>query len=209
MKNTVIKSKYSTGLSLMEVLVTMIIVLIGLLGIIALQGKAQIAELEAYQRSQALIIMSDIVDRINVNRATATCFEITTNTTVGTPYLGTVAGDGHFGTATCTASTTAYNTQAVTTLDELDDLLQGSAETLAGADITSVGAMTGARACISYDDTTELNSIAGTGLYTIIVTWQGMGSLVAPTGLKCAVGLYGDETKRRAVATSIRLANLY
>ena len=190
----------------MEVLITMIIILIGLLGIVALQAKAQVAELEAYQRAQALIILSDIVDRINVNRATATCFDITSNTTNGTPYLGTSTGGGHYGTSTCTASTSEYNTQAVNTLNAIDAILQGSAETLGGG---SVGAMIGARACISYDSSSELNSVAGTGLYKIVVTWQGMGDLVSPTGMNCGVGLYGAETKRRAVATTIRLANLY
>lgn len=202
MKHTVIKRKYSAGISLMEVLITMIIILIGLLGIVALQAKAQVAELESYQRAQALIILSDIVDRINVNRATAPCFEITTNTTAGTPYLGIGAGGGY----TCTASTSAYNDMAVDTLDEIDSILQGSAESLAGS---NVGAMVGARACISYDSSSELNSVAGTGLYKIVVTWQGMGDLIAPSELNCAVGLYGDETKRRAVGTTIRLANLF
>ena len=208
MKNNVIKRKYSHGISLMEVLVTMIIILIGLLGIVALQAKAHVAELEAYQRSQALIILSDIVDRINVNRATASCFNITTNTTAGTPYLGDITGGGHYNTATdCTAATSAYNTMAKQTLVDIDNLLQGSAESLGGS---NVGAMIGARACISYDSASELSGVAGTGLYTIIVTWQGMsGGLVSPTEMKCAVGLYGDETKRRAVSTSFRLANLY
>lgn len=208
--NSVLQRKYSAGISLMEVLITMIIILIGLLGIVALQAKAQVAELEAYQRAQALILLSDITDRLNVNRATATCFDITTNATTGAPYLG-VDGSGHYGSATCTASTTEYNDLAIATLEEIDATLKGTAEALAGA---SVGAMVGARACISYDDTTELlnesgAAVPGTGLYKVIITWQGMGGLVEPAGMPCAVNLYGSETQRRAVATSIRLANLY
>ena len=208
MKNKELRLKYAAGISLMEVLVTMLIILIGLLGIVALQTKAQVAELEAYQRSQALIILSDIIDRINVNRATASCFNITTNTVAGTPYLGAITGGGHYTPPDCTAATSAYNTQAVNTLADIDTLLQGSAETAGGS---NVGAMLGARACISYDSSTVLNSVPGTGLYTVIVTWQGMSALTAPTGMKCAVGLYqtdGLDTKRRAVAASFRLANL-
>src|SRR3989304_9763530 len=92
--------KTSAGFSLMEVLITMLIILIGLLGIVALQGQAQVAELEAYQRAQALIMMSDIVDRLNTNRSTLNCFRITTDATDGTPFLGT-AGTGHLGTPAC------------------------------------------------------------------------------------------------------------
>ena len=195
-----------SGVSLMEVLVTMIIILIGLLGIVALQAKAQIAELEAYQRAQAMIMLSDIVDQINVNRGTATCFAITTNTTTGTPFLGGVPGEtGHYGSGTCTASTSAYNAQAVSTLDDIDNLLAY------GVDSTGVAGMIGARACISYDGTDLINSRAGTGLYTVIVSWQGMSDLVSPAGLKCASGTtyYGSENRRRAVGTTFRLARLF
>lgn len=192
------------GFSLIEVLIAMLITLIGLLGVAALQARAQQAEMESYQRAQALIIMSDIVDRININRATTSCFAITTNTTNGTPFIG-AAGTGHMGTPSCAASTSAYNTQADEALTALDSLLKGNAETLSGS---SVGAMIGARACISYDETTELGGTAGTGLYTVTVSWQAMGDLAAPVA-NCGNGLYGAETKRRAVSTSFRVANLY
>jgi len=194
----------SKGFSMVEVMVTLIIILVGLLGIAGLQIKAQVSELESYQRAQALILMSDIVDRMNINRITAPCFEITSNTSNGTPFIG-AAGAGHIGTPTCTISTAAYNTQAVATLNTLDNLLKGAAEVLDGS---SVGAMIGARACISYDPATELGGVSGTGLYTVIVTWQGMSDLIAPANMNCAVGLYGGELKRRAVSTTVRFARL-
>lgn len=197
------KFKYSQGFSLLEILITLVITLVGLLGIAALQIKAQTLELESYQRAQALIILSDIVDKININRETVDCFIITTNTTSGTPYIGN-GGTNHIGTPTCTASTSSYNTQAVAALNEIDDILEGSAESLAGSD---VGAMIGARACISYDSTTEISGNAGTGLYTIAISWQGLGDSFTPT-INCANNEYGDETKRRTVAVTTRIANL-
>lgn len=192
------------GFSLIEVLIAMLISLIGLLGIAALQVKAQQAEMESYQRAQALILLADIVDRININRLTATCFVITTNTTNGTPYIG-ADGAGHAAAPSCAASTTAYNTQADAAIDDIDDLLEGSAETLDGS---NVGAMIGARACISYDSTSELPGSPGTGLYTVVVSWQALGDL-SPPSANCGNGLYGSETKRRAVSTSFRIANLF
>jgi type IV pilus assembly protein PilV len=194
----------SRGFSMVEVMVTLIIILVGLLGIAGLQIKAQVSELESYQRAQALILMSDIVDRMNINRLTAPCFIITTNTNTGTPFIG-AAGSGHLGTPSCTASTAAYNTQAVETLSGMDSLLKGAAEVLSGS---SVGAMIGARACISYDASTEMSGSPGTGLYTVIVTWQGMAELLAPVNMNCAVGLYGSEPQRRAVSTTVRMARL-
>lgn len=195
----------SGGFSMIEVLVTLIIILVGLLGIAGLQMRAQVSEMESYQRAQALILMSDIVDRLNINRETINCFVVTTNTTSGTPFIG-AAGAGHASAPSCTASTSAYNTQAVNTIQALDGLLEGATETLSGS---NVGSMIGARACISYDATSELGGVPGTGLYTVIVTWQGMADLIAPSNMNCAVGLYGDEARRRAVSTSLRLANLF
>ncbi|MGY8815362.1 MAG: type IV pilus modification protein PilV, partial [Gammaproteobacteria bacterium] len=94
---------------------------------------------------------------------------------------------------------------ALANVTSINNQLLGVAEQLGG---NNVGAMIGARACISYDATTALDSKPGTGLYTIIVTWQGMANLFAPVSINCGVGLYGDETKRRAVSTSIRMASL-
>ncbi|MGH7463359.1 MAG: type IV pilus modification PilV family protein, partial [Longimicrobiales bacterium] len=145
---------------MIEVLVTLIIILVALLGIAALQARAQVAELEAQQRAQALILMSDIVDRVNANRETLSCFAFTSNVTNGTPYIG-ATGSNHLGSTSCSASTSAYNTLANNTITALDNLLKGNTETAGGK---NVGAMIGARACISYDAATELGGASGTGL---------------------------------------------
>lgn len=199
-----------SGFSLIEVLIALLISLLGLLGIAALQVKAQQAEMESYQRAQALILMADIVDRMNINRSTVSCFVVTTNTSDGSPFIGTVGGGvGHFGTSACAASTAAYNAQADAAIAELDDLLQGAAESMDVDGVTvNTGAMIGARACISYDTTTELGGEPGTGLYTVVVSWQAMGDIDPPTA-NCGNGLYGSETKRRAVSTTFRIANLF
>jgi type IV pilus assembly protein PilV len=192
------------GFSMMEVLITMLIILLGLLGIVALQTKAQIAELESYQRTQALMIMDDIVDKINANKQAINCFVVTTNAAAGTPYLG----EGIDPPTGCTASTTNYNAQADAALAAIDGFLDGSAEALAGL---SAGAMTGGRACITYDATTEIGGVPGTGYYKIMVSWQGMEDLPANTADICAAGLYGtaaaSDTRRRTVATFLRLAD--
>jgi type IV pilus assembly protein PilV len=184
----------------MEVLITMFILLVGLLGIGALQSQAQIAELESYQRAQALILLSDIVDRMNTNRSTISCFNIS-NATSGVPYLGV----GSTFTPACAAGTATYNTLADAAINDLDDLLKGDAEKLGGV---SVGSMIGARGCMSYDAATELAGTTGTGLYTVAVSWQGRSSLNVPT-VNCGNNLYGPEAQRRTVSTTLRIADLY
>ena len=93
------------GVSLLEVLVSLLILVLGLLGMIGLQARAQVGTFESYQRGQALIIAQDMADRLMINRIAVSCYALTTNTAAGSPYLGT----GYTGTPTCitTAGTAA------------------------------------------------------------------------------------------------------
>ena len=201
------------GFTLLEVLISMLIVTIGLLGLAGMQARAQIAELESYQRAQALVLLYDMVDRLNNNRATASCFAVTTNTTTGAPYFGDTASPV---TPTCGVSNAANNALAVASMTAWDSLLQGASEKK-GAAATKVGAMIGARGCVSYDASTEyINAttglnIGGTGEYTIAVSWQGMADTFSPTK-SCGAGLYGTaaatDTKRRTVWATMRIGTL-
>lgn len=165
--------------------------------------------LESYQRSQALVLLSDISERLNVNRTTLSCFRFTTNLTSGTPYIGTTGTGWTLPTGCAASALAAINTRADTTISTLNSNLQGLSESKSGS---GTGAMIGARACISYDATTQINdstgaTIDGSGLYTITISWQGLNDTQAPT-VACANGLYGSETKRRSVSKTIRFANL-
>jgi type IV pilus assembly protein PilV len=182
------------GFTMIEILVTVVVIAVGLLGLGALHVRVQQAELEAYQRIQALTLLSDMVDRINANRQTAPCYAFTT--AGGVPYLGT-PGASHLGAPTCTGYGSA-STQALALNDMTawDGFLNGNSETQGG---NAVGAMIGARGCVSFDATT--NS------YTVAIAWQGITDVAAPA-VSCANNLYGAETKRRVVWTTLSIANL-
>jgi type IV pilus assembly protein PilV len=198
------------GFNLLEVLVAMVIVMVGLLGLAGMQARAHVAELESYQRAQALVLLYDMMDRLNNNRYTAACFAFTTDAAAGTPYAGTTAGGGHISTPACAVSSTAYNTLANNSISDWDSLLAGAAEK---SGTTQIGAMVGARGCVTYDSTTEFIdahtglNISGTGEYTIAVSWQGMSDTFAPA-VACGKDLYGAETRRRTVWATTRLGTL-
>mgnify|MGYP001567946419 CR=1 FL=1 len=183
----------SAGFSLIEILVSLVVLLIGLLGFASLLVQANKAEMESYQRVQALILMQDIVDRINTNRKAASCY-VTPNPGGGSAYVGT----GYSSTPVCTAGSVEQQARAVADLTEWNNLLQGAAETKGG---NSVGAMVGARGCVAFD--------GASSQYTVTVVWQGLSDTTAPAdGLTCGSGLYGNEAKRRAVSTVLSIANL-
>ncbi|MGN7612958.1 type IV pilus modification PilV family protein [Magnetococcales bacterium HHB-1] len=199
--------KKEKGFSLLELLFTFAILSIGLLGIVALQMRLQTSELEAYNRSQALILLSDIADRIILYQDVASCFDFSDSSS-GTPYIGT-DGDNHLGTPLCDTGDPTRDALAVTSITELDERLKGAGETLNEA---QVGGFQGARACISYDPSTTLTDDAGetiedTGQYTIVVSWQGISETITPS-VNCANGSYGGGGLRRSVSTTLRLGNL-
>jgi type IV pilus assembly protein PilV len=181
------------GMALIEVLVTLIILLIGLLGLAGLQLQAQRSEMESYQRVQALILLQDMVARLNTNRKVTSCYAVT-DSAVGAPYFGT---DSAVAPA-CASGTTEQNAIAIQDMTAWSDLLKGAAEAAASG---NTGAMIGARGCVSQ-------GAADPNLYTVSVAWQGLGDSFAPVDQNCGKDLYGSEAKRRVVSMSIRMADL-
>lgn len=184
--------RHDAGFGMIEILVTLVILLMGLLGLAGLLTRSQQAEMESYQRAQALILLQDMVDRINANRKVASCYALTTSSD-GTPYLGT----GYVGTPSCASGTSEQSSRANADMTAWSDALRGSSEIRGGA---NVGVMIGARGCI--------RNIA-TDTYMVIVAWQGLSSTTAPlSSLSCGNNLYGNEAQRRVVSQTLRIADL-
>jgi len=183
-----------SGFAVIEVLVTLVIVLLGLLGAAGVLVRSQQASMEAYQRTQALVLVEDMLDRISANRAVADCYALT-DAGAGAPHLGT----GYAGTPACGSGTPQNQATAIQDLQRWSALLQGAAETdPSGA---FVGAMIGARGCVSYDLASDT--------FSVTVVWQGLGPTAAPPDeVRCGRGLYGDDAQRRALTISMQIADL-
>lgn len=179
--------RFQIGTSLIEVLVTMIILSIGLLGLVVLHGRLHQLQMESYQRSQGLILLNDMANRIALNRSAAASYVTASPLGVGmTCPVGAVTRQDADFSELCTA-------------------LQGAAETLG---LNQVGAMVGARACVE-----EIVS----GEYLVTVAWQGLGPVSAPpASVTCGATLYDgadgspcvNDLCRRVVTTIVRVATL-
>lgn len=194
-------ARRSAGFGMLEVLISIVLVTIGLLGLAGLQARAITAEFESYQRGQAVMLASDMVDRIRMNRANYGVFKNISDPATGHGYVGTSGADSY-----ALSCGTPAN-QAIADLCEWSQLLTGNAETQG---TNNLGAMIGARGCIFYDVTTEIPGIADSGVFTVAVTWQGTQAISAPS-TKCANGLYnadGLDDMRHLVSQSFRLARL-
>lgn len=180
----------SRGFSIIEVLITLLVFSVGLLGYASLQNRAQKSQLEIYQRVYALNLVDYMVDQIRSNPLAQGCYGLAT----------TEVGTGFSGSYTCSAYGTAQTqAQVVDAVNEWSDLLKGTGEVING---TSVGGLLNARGCIVYDSVNET--------YTVSVVWQGLVETIAPTTTNCGATSYGGSTSkmRRAVTYVLRTATL-
>jgi type IV pilus assembly protein PilV len=190
MRNLSFSPSRQHGTSLVEVLVTVIVLAFGLLGIAALQAKAQVGNLESYQRAQAVVLLQDMRARISTNGADAA------NYVTATP-LGT--SDSQPADCSTVAGTTGQD------LCAWSNELKGAAE-VDTASNSKVGAMIGARGCI--EELQAKNDAAGVcqpGIYRLTVVWQGMHQTKA-SSLACGKNSFGtDDSYRRAIAVQVAI----
>ena len=177
------------GVTLVEVLVTMVILAIGLLGLVGLQARLQLLQAESYQRAQALMLLNDMAGRIANNRNNAAAYA--TASPLGFDM-------------DCPTDTSTR--QAADTAEWCATLQGASEESGAGA---RVGAMVGGRGCVQN---------LGNGQFLVTVAWQGLAPISAPpANITCGANLYngtGDDAVcvndlcRRVVTTLVRIGTL-
>ena len=185
-----IQSAVQHGFTMVEVLVTIIIISFGLLGLAGLQSRMQVAEMESYQRAQALVLLNDMSDRIATNRSMAALY-------VTASALG--------GTTACTVAASGETLQQIDKR-EWCNALQGASEVAGGS---KLGAMLGGRGCVES---------LGNREYMVTIAWQGLIPLSAPpASVTCGQSLYNataagaaciNDLCRRTITTIVRIAPL-
>lgn len=181
------------GFSMIEVLVSLLIIAIGVLGAVALQTRAVQSGMESYQRTQALILVEDMVARVKNNKKlVSTCYAAIGRGTTG--YVGSGVSSAPSG----------CNALADDDIEAWHDLLLGAAETTGAAGSEqSVGGILNARGCI--------DPLTANGEYRISVAWQGLSKITsadADAKNPCAKGSYEDEDLRRVVGVVVRITDL-
>lgn len=170
----------SRGTSMLEILITLLILAIGMLGLAALQGRAHTSEMESYQRGQALVLLRDMGSRIegNLNNAAS--------------YVTSGVGTGVTDASDCTT----LGTRAAIDLCDWSKAIKGTSEKKGGA---NQGAMIDGRGCVA--------TTATANVYLVSVVWQGLSATVAPS-TTCGQNLYDSEATRRAVTMTVRIPDL-
>ena len=177
------------GTTMLEVLVTIVILAFGMLGLAGLQSKIFVAEMESYQRAQAVVLMNDMVERINANRNNAATYVLGANT------LGT--GDTQPADCSSTAAGVARDKC------EWSSALKGAAETSGS---TKVGGMIGALGCITQVQAQDATpGLCRPGIYLVSVAWQGLNATSIPSA-SCGQNSFGsDERLRRVLSARVSI----
>lgn len=174
----------SRGFTLLEVLVTIVILAVGLLGLALLQSTSLNNQLEAYQRAQALLLLEDMANRVRVNSLAA--------------RAGAYPDGDEYGLLEedCTGLTDA----AERDLCDWNNAVAGSSVELDGRNL---GSLIGARACVENLP----GSADGELIVRLTIAWQGMAATAAPASA-CGADAYGDDAFRRVASVDTVLADL-
>ena len=188
------------GFTLIEVLVTLVILMFGLLGIAGLMAKGQRVSFEAFQRHQALQIANEMAERVRANKQQAAAYAAAA--AVGAPVgAGSQFSDLKTGVLAPNCATSACTAAQLVAYDIAlwDGMLQGYGEVNAVGGART-GGVINARGCI------EVPALAPANTYRISVAWQGNDDTAvnaADRPSACGAGLYGTEGLRRLVSLDV------
>ena len=169
-------------MTMLEVLITLVILMVGLLGLASLQARMQLLQMETYQRTQAAVLLQMMTDQIGTNRINALDYVTAQPLGTGQPLQDCSGQQG-----------------AARHLCQWSNLLLGAAEVHDGE---RVGAMLGARGCVINVEPEMPRK------FMVAVVWQGMTPTAAPEGTTCGQGQYGDDRLRRAAVSLVRIGCL-
>lgn len=181
------RSGAQRGVTMIEILVALVITLIGLFSLIGFNLRAYQTESESYQRSQALVLVEDMAQRIRSNRAGFGDYAVA-ETTGGAPEA-------------CDPAALPSDRD----LCEWTNLLRGAAETTsAGANI---GAMADARGCIAID--APAAGASGASTATVVVVWRGTVQSATRANAPCEpAGFDAADGFMRYVSSIVRFGEL-
>jgi len=204
------------GFTLIEILVTLVIMMIGLLGIAGLMAQGQRSSFEAYQRQQALALANDMAERIKANRPGVDDATVAATYVAAVP-IATPAGTGARFTALTTGGITNCVTANCSPTDAVqydaavwDGLLNGAAAETDATTGAGLGPLLQARGCIeTLPGATACPACGGPPAsrqvtYRVSVAWQGAYSTAAPTASACGNGVYQpNDNFRRLVSVDV------
>ncbi|MEZ5491487.1 MAG: type IV pilus modification protein PilV [Gammaproteobacteria bacterium] len=175
------------GIGMVEVLVTLVIISVGFLNMAALQTTAKRSNFDAVQRTTAVMLAHDIVERMRANPGV---LETYLTNGVGGGTLGAPARD-------CGAGVQCTPLQlAVFDLYEWEQAIDGVSESrIISGTLTQTGGLANPTACVTGP------AGGGPGIYTITIVWRGLAELSNTSASPCGAlsGSFGAALEFRRI----------
>jgi type IV pilus assembly protein PilV len=171
-------SRQVRGFTLIEILVTLVVTAVGLLGLAGFVVRASTLGSDTVQRARAVILLNDMASRIGNDKAAAAAGNFVKAQVYGASVQACGALNG-----------------ADRQLCEWNNLLAGANDGGSGA------AFLGYRGCVTRHENGDPL------LFVVTVTWGSL-SRGTPPADQCGTGVFGDESLRRVLRTQVRVATL-
>tara|TARA_B100000767_G_scaffold101128_1_gene97121 strand:+ start:31 stop:1188 length:1158 start_codon:yes stop_codon:yes gene_type:complete len=182
-KVRLLRVQLAKGFTLIEVLVTLVITAIALLGVIELQNRTQIANLETTQRAYATMIASNMAEQIKANPGIGADCNLTASFDVGSGH-----GTWDHPCDSGGNSVKEWHKDLIGTREQISD--------------AKIGSIKNGHGCINY--TAAVPATGTPAKYTVSVAWKGFQKTAAGgTSGSCGFGEYGDSGYHRLVSLDV------
>ena len=190
-KSDWVGSRAQSGFTLIEALVTAFILAVGIMGIVSLLSISKVSQHASIQRTRAVVLADDILERIRRNPAGISVYNIGLSAPLGDASRGTEPVPNCY-SAICTPAELATHD-----LWAWERLLDGTSAIVTDSGASTVG-VRNVSACIDF---TADAGRENTGIVDVVIQWQGLqetADAVISGGTHCG-GATGDDAVRRQV----------
>ncbi len=188
------------GFTMIEVMITVLVLSVGMLAIVSLQATAKRSTHQAWQRSLAVNLADSIIERMRINPSQAAGY----HTGLGASALG----GGKKGTPATNCRTNSCDAIKAVAWDlwQWEQMLDGAAAV--DPDNKKAGGLIDPHGCIVFEAAGA--STPNTGKIRVFVTWQGLTGTtdaVQDEDLVCGSDDAGSQATRRQVVASSYVVN--
>jgi type IV pilus assembly protein PilV len=194
-KSDWVGSRAQSGFTLIEALVTAFILAVGIMGIVSLLSISKVSQHESIQRTRAVVLAGDILERIRRNPAGMSVYNVGLSAPLGDASRGTEP------VPNCHSATCSKTELAAHDLWTWERLLDGASAIVTDGGAPTVG-LSDVSACIDF---TADDGRQNTGIVDVVIQWQGLqetADAVVSGGTVCGDAAAEDTTRRQVIVNS-------
>jgi type IV pilus assembly protein PilV len=195
-KRHCVGSRVQSGFTLIEALVAAFVLAVGIMGIVSLLSLSKVSQHESIQRTRAVVLVNDILERIRRNPAGMSVYHIGLSAPLGDASRGAAEPVPNCHSATCTPTELATHD-----LWAWERLLDGTSAIVTDSRASTVG-VRNVRACVDF---TADDGRQNTGIVDVVIQWQGLqetADAVISGGTICGGAAGEDSTRRQVIVNS-------